>query len=345
VWTRRESALVSAGLFVFLIVLSITGGAARGAGESLSGQGSSLIAPLLTAWGGDFTPKTGTTIAYYANGSSAGVAAITARVVDFGASDAPLTPDQFAAAKGVVQIPWALSATAISYNITGVSGGLRLTSPVVAGIYLDTIQYWDAPAIVALNPKLTLPHERITPVYRSDGSGDTFAFTSYLTKTSPAWKSKVGRGTQVGFPTGTPAKGNSGVSAAVQSTKGAIGYVSVAYALSNHLPLAAIKNRAAKFTAPGIRAIAAAAATVRRVPAGNAISIIDPPASAPRAYPISTFTYVIVPKQTTKAASLRKFIFYGLTAGQAFGPKLGFAPIPRVVLSAGEKTLLQVKSS
>ena len=113
-WTRRESALVSAGLFVFLIVLSITGGTARGAGESLSGQGSSLIAPLLTAWGGDFTPKTGTTIAYYANGSSAGVAAITARVVDFGASDAPLTPDQFAAAKGVVQIPWALSATAIS---------------------------------------------------------------------------------------------------------------------------------------------------------------------------------------------------------------------------------------
>jgi phosphate transport system substrate-binding protein len=319
------------------------GGVARGAGETLSGQGSSLVAPLLAAWNADYSGKTGTSIAYVPNGSSAGVAAITARIVDFGASDAPLTPDQFAAAKGVVQIPWALSATALSYNVTGVPGGLRLNPAAIAGIYLGTIQYWDAPALAKLNPKLKLPHEQVEPVFRSDGSGDTFAFTSYLTKTSPRWKAKVGSGTQVGFPTGKPAKGNSGVASAVQSTSGAIGYVSVAYALTNHLPLAAIENRAGRFATPGIRAIAAAAATVTRVPANNAVSILDPPASAPRAYPIATFTYVIVPTLTSKAAALRKFVFYGLTTGQAFGPKLGFAQIPRIVLSAGAKTLLQVK--
>jgi phosphate transport system substrate-binding protein len=298
---------------------------------------------LLSAWNTDYSAKTGTSIAYVPSGSSAGVAAITARTVDFGASDAPLTPDQFAAAKGVVQIPWALTATALSYNITGAVGGLRLTSAAIAGIYLGTIQYWDAPALARLNPKLELPHEKITPVFRSDGSGDTFAFTSYLTKTSPRWKSKVGSGTQVNFPTGKPAKANSGVASTVQSTSGAIGYLSVAYALTNHLPVTAIRNRAGRFASPGIRAISAAAATVKRVPPDNTVSILDPPASAPQAYPISTFTYVIVPTQTAKATPLRRFILYGLTAGQAFGPKLGFAPIPRIILSAGEKTLLQIR--
>jgi phosphate transport system substrate-binding protein len=317
--------------------------AARQTGETLSGQGSSLVAPLLAAWNTDYSAKTGTSIAYVPSGSSAGVAAITARIVDFGASDAPLTPDQFAAAKGVVQIPWALTATALSYNITGVTGGLRLTSAAIVGIYLGTIQYWDATALTRLNPKLKLPHERITPVFRSDGSGDTFAFTSYLTKTSPRWKSKVGPGTQVNFPTGKPAKANSGVASAVQGTSGAIGYLGVAYALTNHLPVTAIKNRAGRYPTPGLRAISAAASTVTRVPADNGVSILDPPASAPKAYPISTFTYVIAPTQTAKAAALRRFIFYGLTAGQAFGPKLGFAPIPKIILSAGEKTLLQIK--
>jgi len=331
------------GLVVVVATAAVAAATARASGDTLSGQGSSLVAPLLVAWNTDFSAKTGTTIAYIPSGSSAGIAAITERVVDFGASDAPLTPDQFTAAKGVVQIPWALSATALSYHVTGVTGGLQLASAAIAGIYLGTIQYWDAQALKALNPKLALPHEKITPVFRSDGSGDTFAFTSYLTKTTPRWKAKVGFGTQVPFPTGTPAKGNSGVAAAIQSTSGSIGYVSVAYALTNHLPVVAVRNRAGRFATPGIRGIAAAAATVVRVPPDNGISIVDPPASAPGAYPISTFTYVIVPKSAPKATLLRKFVFYALTAGQSFGPKLGFAPIPRVVLSAGEKALLQVK--
>jgi phosphate transport system substrate-binding protein len=336
--------LARAGLAITLGAAVISVGAvAQGGTVTLSGQGSSLVAPLLSAWNTDYSAKTGTSISYVSSGSSAGVAAITARTVDFGASDAPLTPDQFTAAKGVVQIPWALTATALSYNITGVAGGLRLTSAAIAGIYLGSIQYWDATVLTKLNPRLKLPHEKITPVFRSDGSGDTFAFTTYLTKTSPRWKSKVGSGNQVNFPPGKPAKGNSGVASAIETTTGAIGYLSVAYALTNNLPVTAIKNRAGRFPTPSIRAIAAAASTVTRIPANNAVSILDPPASAPQAYPISTFTYVIVPTETAKATTLRRFIFYGLTAGQAFGPKLGFAPIPRIILSAGEKTLLQVK--
>ena len=335
-----RSLLVSAACVVAAVAAQ-----SAAAGETLTGAGSSLVAPLVGAWNTDYSAKTGTSIGYVASGSSAGIASITERVVDFGASDAPLTPDQFTAAKGVIQIPWALSATTLSYHITGVTGGLRLTSAAISGIYLGTIKYWDAPSIVKLNPKLKLPHDGITPVFRSDGSGDTYAFTSYLAKTSPRWKAKVGAGTLVQFPSGQPAKGNSGVASLVESTTGGIGYISVAYALQNHLPVVAIQNRAGRFATPGIRGIAAAAATIGKVPANNAISIVDPPASAPVAYPIATFTYVLLPKVTPRAASLRKFVFYGLTTGQQFGPKLGFAPIPRVVLSAGEKALLQIHAS
>ncbi len=330
----------------FLAVLALlVPGAARteAAGETLTGSGSTLVAPLLAAWNTDYSAKTGTSISYVASGSTLGIAAITQRTVDFGASDAPLTADQFTAAKGVVQIPWALSATVLSYRIGGVTGGLRLTSAAIAGIYLGQLKYWDDPAIAKLNPKLKLPHDQIHPIYRSDGSGDTYAFSSYLAKTSPEWRTKVGAGTLVLFPTGQGAKGNSGVAAAIQGASGSIGYVSVAYALANHLPATAIRNRAGRFATAGTRGIAAAAATLTSVPPDNGVSIVDPPASAPIAYPISTFTYVIVPKQSPKAASLRKFIFYGLTAGQPFGPKLGFAPIPRVVLVAGEKTLTQIQ--
>jgi len=339
---------VSRGLltlaFVFGCLAVSVASSGASSGETLSGAGSTLVAPLVAAWNEDYSAKTGTTIAYTASGSSGGIAAITARVVDFGASDAPLSPDQFTAAKGVVQIPWALSATTLSYNISGVRGGLRLNAAVIAAIYLGTLHYWNDLAIVRLNPSLALPHDPIHPVFRSDGSGDTYAFTSYLTKTSPRWSHSIGAGTLVSFPTGTPARGNSGVAGVVQAVSGSIGYVSVAYALGNHLPVAAIRNRAGRFTTPGIRAISAAASTLTRVPADNTISIVDPPASATIAYPISTFTYAIVPTQTQKASMLRRFIFYALTQGQKLGAKFVFAPIPRVVLVAGERTLNQIHS-
>jgi phosphate transport system substrate-binding protein len=333
-------------LLVAGAVVALLGGAGRGGAvtaDNLQGAGSTLVAPLLSAWAGDYAAKTGTTVTYGALGSSYGISAISQGTVDFGASDAPLSTEQLAASGGLVQIPWALTATVLSYQIQGVNGGLRLTPDTIAGIFLGTLQYWDDQSITSLNPKLRLPHDRIVPVYRSDGSGDTYAITSYLAKTNPQWQKSIGAGTSVPFPVGQSAQGNSGVAAAIKGTSGAIGYVSLAYALANHLPTTAIRNGAGRFATPGIRGIADAAATVTRVPPGNAISIVDPPATARIAYPISTFTYVIVPTHSSNATLLRKFIFYGLTSGQAFGSKLGFAPIPRVVLVAAENTLTQVK--
>jgi phosphate transport system substrate-binding protein len=337
----RVTQLLLAGAVVALAVGS--GRSSAATADNLQGAGSTLVAPLLAAWTNDYSAKTGTTITYGALGSSYGIAAITQGAVDFGASDAPLTAEQLAAGGGLVQIPWALTATVLSYQIRGVTGGLRLTPDAIAGIYLGALQYWDDPSIAALNPKLHLPHDLIVPVYRSDGSGDTYALTSYLAKTNAQWQKSIGAGTAISFPTGQAAQGNSGVAGAIKATQGAIGYVSLAYALGNHLPTTAIRNQAGRFATPGIRGIAAAAATVTQVPAGNAISIVDPPASARIAYPISTFTYVIVPTHSSNATLLRKFIFYGLTSGQSFGAKLGFAPIPRVVLVAAEKALTQVK--
>jgi phosphate transport system substrate-binding protein len=337
---KRVALTLLAGAVIAMVVATARSNAA--VSDDLQGAGSTLVAPLLGAWASDYA-KTGTTVAYSALGSTYGIGAITQGTVDFGASDAPLSSDQLAGGGGLVQIPWALTATVLCYQIQGVSGGLRLTPQTVAGIFLGTLQYWDDPSIQALNPKLHLPHQRIVPVFRSDGSGDTYAFTSYLAKTNAQWKSSIGAGTVVPFPAGQAATGNGGVAQAIQSTPGSIGYVSLAYALGNHLPTTAIRNQAGRFATPGVRGIAAAAATLTRVPAGNAISIVDPPASAPTAYPISTFTYVIVPTHSAKATLLRKFIFYGLTSGQVLGPKLGFAPIPRVVLVAAEKTLTQVK--
>jgi phosphate transport system substrate-binding protein len=333
-------------LLLLAAAIALTVGAARGSAvtaDGLQGAGSTLVAPLLSAWATDYASKTGTTVTYGAFGSSYGIGAISQGTVDFGASDAPLSAYQLEGGGGLVQIPWALTATVLSYQISGVAGGLRLTPETIAGIFDGTLQYWDDPSIATLNPKLRLPHDRIVPVYRSDGSGDTYAFTSYLTKTNAQWEKNIGAGTSVSFPTGQGAVGNGGVAAAIKATLGAIGYVSLAYALGNHLPTTAIRNEAGRFATPGLRGIAAAASTVTHVPAGNAVSIVDPPASARTAYPISTFTYVIVPTHSSNAALLRKFIFYSLTSGQTFGAKLGFAPIPRVVLVAAEKTLTQVK--
>jgi phosphate transport system substrate-binding protein len=332
-------------LVVVVVVLGVTVRAdpsSASPADELHGAGSTLVAPLLAAWASDYAAKAGTTVTYGAFGSSYGIGAISQGAVDFGASDAPLSAYQLEANGGLVQIPWALTATVLSYQIPGVAGGLRLTPETIAGIFLGSLQYWDDPSIQALNPKLHLPHGRIVPVFRSDGSGDTYAFTSYLSSTNAQWRTSIGVSTSVPFPTGQAAQGNSGVATAIKDTPGAIGYVSLAYALGNHLPTTAIRNKAGRFATPGLRGIAAAAGTVAEVPPGNAISIVDPPASAPIAYPISTFSYVIVPTHTANASLLRKFIFYGLTSGQAFGPKLGFAPIPRVVLIAAEKTLTRV---
>ena len=196
-----------------MATVSTAGASAAG----LTGAGSTLVAPLMANWISGFEIKEGIPVKYGAVGSGTGIAQITARTVDFGASDAPLTPEQAAACNSCVQIPWALSATGVGFNIPGVKK-LNLTGKILAGIYFGKITNWNDPKIKKINPKTKLPNLAITPVFRSDGSGDTYAFTNYLSKISHAWKSEVGFATSVGFTAGVGAKGNAGVTSTVTKT-------------------------------------------------------------------------------------------------------------------------------
>ena len=287
----------------------------------------------------------GPQVNYSPIGSGGGIAAITARTVDFGASDAPLSPDQFTACKGCVQIPWALSATAVIYNVPGAPQGLKLTPALIAQMYLGYVQKWNAPGIRKLNPGVNLPDLKVTPVYRSDASGTSYNFTDFLSKTSPTWKSKVGTGTSVNWPTGVGARGSAGVTGVITRTEGGITYADVAYALANKLKFARVQNQAKKFTLPGLRSINAAAASVAKVTGNGEISIVNPAKSQPLAYPISTFTYALAPTASPKAAELRKFIYWAITSGQKFGPPLLFAPLPQSVLAFNYKQIKKIQAS
>jgi phosphate transport system substrate-binding protein len=211
---------------------------------------------------------------------------------------------------------------------------------VVADIFLGRIKKWNDPALVKLNKGKSLPNLDITVIHRSDNSGTTYNLTDYLNSVSPSWKGGPGKGVAVNWPTGVGARGSAGVSAALSQTDGGITYVDVAFSLANHFKFAAVQNRAGVYALPGLNGIKAAGATILRVaPDNGGISIVNPSRRQKIAYPICTFTYVIVPKQTAKAAELKQFIRWALTKGQADGPKLLFSPLPKVVLKASLKTL------
>ena len=339
----RKTITLLAGVLAALAAIAISSVAgtaqARPKASELTGAGSTFVSKLVQTWTPPVESQLGIKVTYGPIGSGGGITQITNRTVDFGASDAPLTPDQTTACKGCVQIPWALSATSIPYRLDNGPNRIRLSGPVLANIFLGKIKTWDAPAIKALNKGKSIPNTQITVIHRSDGSGTTYNITDYLSRVSGDWKSSVGRGTAVNWPTGVGARGSSGVSGALTQTNGGITYVDVAFSLANHFKFASVKNKAGVYALPGLAGIKAAAATITRVaPDNGGISIVNPPKSQKLAYPISTFTYVIIPKQTAKAADLKRFVNWALTKGQAFGPKLLFVPIPRVVLRAALKT-------
>ncbi len=309
------------------------------ANGSITGAGSSLVAPLMAQWSKDFESRFSIGVTYGSVGSGAGIAQITARTVDFGASDAPLTGPQRGACNRCYQIPWALTATGVAFHLDGIRK-LKLTGPIVAAIYLGQITNWNDSRIRKINKGVHLPNLKITPAFRSDGSGDTYAFTDYLSRVSRTWKSKIGFSTQVSFPTGVGGKGNDGVTAIVSSTNGAIGYISASYIIAHGLGAAALQNRAGRYEYPNLKNIAAAAKGVK-VGRFNEMHIVNPPKKLKSAYPLSTFTYVIVPKTTAKKALLTKFIQYAVGAGQKFGAALDFAPVPKTVLKAAKKTVKQ----
>lgn len=324
------------------------GGSGVGSASTLIGAGSTLVAPIMSQWQAAYEQANKVAVTYGAIGSGGGIEQITARTVNFGASDAPLTSSQASACKGCLEIPWALAATDVAYHVSGVPNGLHFTGPVLADIWMGKITKWNDPAIQKLNPGVKLPSTTIQPVHRTDGSGDTFAFTNYLSKVSPEFKTKIGNATTVNWPGGLGGKGNSGVGGVLQSTNGSIAYIAIAYVLSNKFDYGLVQNAAGHFPTPGVASIAAAADAVKTVPAGGTqgISLTNPPASASNAYPISTFTYVLVPKSGQKSdvtSALKKFIGWAITTGQADAPKLDFAPLPQAVVSADQQTLNSIQ--
>jgi phosphate transport system substrate-binding protein len=346
----KKALTMAAALLAVAVVAALAGRAeaapAKAQDTSLVGAGATFPYPLISKWIPALGTAYGIGVTYSPLGSGAGIAAVTGRTVDFGASDAPLSADQLTACKGCVVVPWALSATSIPYRIDGLNGRLRLDGRTIASIYLGRITNWNDAAIAALNPKLTLPDLKITPVYRSDGSGTTYNFTEYLSSVSPEWKDGVGFNTSVSWKAGTGARGSSGVAGVVKVTNGALSYVDVAYSLANKFTFATVKNRAGAFATPGLRGIQAA---VSKLPAKvtqlSDLKIVDPPASAGKlAYPIVTFTYVIVPTDAAKAAELRKMVYWAVTQGQKFGPPLLFSPLPQPVQAFAFREIKKIGS-
>jgi len=345
-----KKALAATLAVAALVAIALVAGRAAAApaatkDTAIVGTGSSFVFPLVSKWIPEVAKAYGFNVTYSPTGSGAGIAGVTARTVDFGASDAPLSADQLTACKGCVVIPWALSATSIPYNVPGLGGRLRLDGPTLANIYLGKITSWNAPAIKKLNPSLNLPNLKITPVYRSDSSGTTYNFTEYLSTVSGEFKSKVGNSTAVNFPTGVGARGSSGVAGVVSKTEGALTYVDVAYSLANHFTFAGIKNKAGAFALPGLRGIKQAVSQLpKKVTSLSQLKIVDPPKSAGKqAYPIVTFTYVIVPRNSSKAGSVRKLVYWAVTQGQKFGPPLLFEPLPVTVQAFAYREIKKIQ--
>ncbi len=313
---------------------------------TISGAGSTFAAPVYEQWA---SAQSGLTVNYQAVGSGAGITSLESKTVDFGASDPPLKPaDEEAIAKNgspAVQIPMFLGAITVSYNLPGVQAGLKLDSKTIADIYLGKVKTWSDPEIKALNPGVSLPSTAITVIHRSDSSGTTAGFTGFLASTDPEFKSKVGEGKDVQWPTGTGAKGNAGVAGAVQQTAGAVGYVEQAYALQHKFTYAAVKNKTGQFVSPTLASTTAAAKGVK-VPANLGIKISNP--SDPAAYPITSQTFIVVNKDLCKAGTpggeaaakgVVKFLTYGLGEGQSILSQADYAALPAEILAKSKAAL------
>jgi phosphate transport system substrate-binding protein len=302
----------------------------------ITGAGSTLAQPIYGKWADLSHAATGVTLNYQGVGSGAGQKLVIQRTVDFGASDAPLPGDKLAAAK-LLQFPTVIGAVDIAVNLPGIKpNALKLTGPLLAGIYLGTITKWNDPAIAAVNPGVALPDLAIAPVYRADGSGTTYVFTGYLAKVSPDFKAKVGVDKAVSWPAGTGAKGTAGVAGAVKNTEGGLGYVESAYATLNHLSTAQLQTHDGNFVKPTPQSFAAAAAAADWTGAANFAVDMNNQAGA-LSWPIESATFVLLPTNPTDAArgaAVVKFFDWALTNGDAAARGLQYIPLPDKVKSA-----------
>lgn len=315
----------------------------------INGAGATFPYPLYSKWFSEYQKiNKGVQINYQSIGSGGGIRQFIDGTIDFGATDSPMTDEQLVKArekgKGeVIHVPTVLGAVAVTYHLPGVSKGLKLSSDVVADIFLGKITKWNDPRIVSLNPGVKLPADAIMVARRSDGSGTTGIFTDYLSKVSPEWKQKVGAGTAVKWPVGLGGKGNEGVAGLIKQAPGTIGYVELIYAENNGLPYAAIKNSSGKFVAPELKSVTAAGA-LKNIPADFRVSITD--ASGKDAYPISGFTYLLIDPKMADKDKLKKltgFISWALKDGQKMAESLFYAPLPKVLAEKAETKLKTLK--
>lgn len=328
----------------------VFGGTSSFAAEALliNGAGATFPAPIYTKWFKDYNQlNPNVEINYQGIGSGGGIKQFTAKTVDFGASDAPMSDEEIKAAGGaVLHIPTVLGAVVMTYNITGVKKAIRLDGAAIADIFMGKITKWNDARIKALNPSVAFPDLAIVPVYRSDSSGTTAVFTEYLTKASPAWKTAVGAGKAVKWPSGLGGKGNEGVTGQIENTPGAIGYVELSYAMSQKMPFADVKNRAGQFVTPSIASVTeAAAAAVKSMPADFRVSITDGEGKA--VYPIASFTYLLIyPKMPgAKGAEFVKFLSWAMDKGQKSAPELSYAPLPGKVVALVKQQLKKVTTN
>ncbi len=336
----RKSRAVVAAAFTAALAPGLAGAA-----TTLNGAGATFPYPIYSKWFDEYHKLDGNVqINYQSIGSGGGIRQITAKTVDFGATDGPMTPKMMFSVDGkILHIPTVLGGVVPAFNLPGVEN-LNLSGEVLAKIFLGEIRNWNDPAIAALNEGVALPDRPITVVHRSDGSGTTFCFVDYLSAVSPVWKKKVGTGTSVKWPVGLGGKGNEGVAGLVKQTPYSIGYVELIYAKSNNIPYGAVKNKAGQFVKATTETVTAAAAgTAGKMPKDFRVSIVDAPGE--NAYPISTYTWLLIYQNNpgSKGAIMKSFLRWMIKDGQGMASDLGYAPLPDTVKDMVTKAIETIK--
>jgi phosphate transport system substrate-binding protein len=317
---------------------------------TLNGAGATFPNPMYSKWFSEYDKlHSGVQINYQSLGSGAGIRGVTEGTVDFGASDMPMTDGQLAEAEGklktkILNIPTVLGAVVPAYNVPGVSGEVKFTPDALAGIFLGKVTKWNDKAITSANPGVNFPDKPIIVVHRSDGSGTTFIWTDYLSKVSADWKSQVGSNTSVKWPVGLGQKGNEGVAGSIRQLAGAIGYVELIYAVQNNITYGSVRNAAGVFLKASLEGVTAAAASAPKMPADFRVSITDAPGKD--AYPISSFTWLLIPQQSkdpAKGKILADFVNWMLADGEKMAPALSYSSLPDNVAQKVREAIKQIK--
>ncbi|MBX5452017.1 MAG: phosphate ABC transporter substrate-binding protein PstS [Thermogemmatispora sp.] len=315
----------------------------------LTGAGSTFDFPLFSKMFTEYAQiGCHVQVNYQSVGSGAGKTQFLQQTVDFGASDGPMTDEELAKSQNgpILHIPVTIGAEAISYNLTSVPGTqhVRFTGPLLADIYLGKVTSWDDPRLKQLNPDVSLPHQAITVIHRSDGSGTTAIFTKYLATVSEAWASQVGAGSTVNWPVGVGAKGNEGVAAAVRTTAGAIGYIELAYVLKNNMQYGLVQNRDGAFTQPSLETAKADAANATNIPADLRFYIVNEPGKD--SYPITGYSWVLVyqnQRDPSRGEALANLLWWMVHDGQRYAPDLAYVPLPETIVQRDEAQIKKMR--